>query len=55
MEGLLEVEYLQGGEYDVRGTVSVVEGISRVTRPVSCEAQFQRESGWTIEHVEVGS
>ena len=54
VEGLLEAEYLQGGEYDVRGAVSVVEGISRVTRPVLCEAQFRPEGGWTIGHVEVG-
>ena len=51
----LEAEYLQGGEYTVRGTVSVTEGRSRVIMPVLCEAQFQPEDGWIIEHVEVGS
>lgn len=55
VQGSLEAEYLQGGEYVVRGTVSVVEEMSRVTRPVLCEAQFRPEGEWTIEHVEVGS
>ncbi len=55
VQGSLRAEYLQGGEYVVRGAVSVVEGRSRVTRPVLCEAQFRPESGWKIEHVEVGS
>jgi len=55
VQRLLEVEYLQGGEYVVRGAVSVVEGGIHVTRPVLCEAQFRPEGGWTIEHVEVGS
>ncbi len=55
VQGVLVAEYLEGGEYAVRGRVSVVEGRSRVTRPVLCEAQFRPEGGWTIEHVEVGS
>ena len=55
VQGLLEAEYLQGGEYRVRGAVSVVDGRRRVTSSVLCEAQFRSESGWTIEHVEVGS
>ena len=55
VQGLLEAEYLQGGEYLVRGDVSVVNGRRRVTSSVLCEAQFRPESGWTIEHVELGS
>ena len=55
VQGSLAAEYLQGGEYVVRGTVSVVERPSRVTRSVLCEAQFRPQSGWRIEHVEVGS
>ena len=55
VQGVLEAEYLQGGEYEVRGVVSVVEARVRVTRPVLCEAQFRPEGGWTIENVEVGS
>ena len=55
VQGLLEAEYLQGGEYVVRGAVSVVEGPGRITKSVLCEAQFRPESGWYIEHVEVGS
>ena len=49
----LEAEYLQGGEYAVRGTLSMAEGESSVTKPVLCEVQFRPESGWEIEHVEV--
>ncbi len=55
IQGVLEAEYLQGGEYEVRGVVSVVEARVRVTRPVLCEAQFRPDGGWTIENVEVGS
>ena len=55
IQGVLEAEYLRGGEYEVRGVVSVVEARVRVTRPVLCEAQFRPEGGWTIENVEVGS
>ena len=55
VQGELVAEYLEGGEYDVRGRVSVVEAGSRVIRPVLCEAQFRPEGGWTIEHMEVGS
>lgn len=55
VQGVLEAEYLGGGEYEVRGGVSVVEARVRVTRPVLCEAQFRPEGGWTIENVEVGS
>ena len=55
VQGVLEAQYLEGGEYAVRGVVSVVGATGRVTRPVLCEAQFRPESGWTIEHVEVGS
>ena len=49
----LEAEYLQGGEYAVRGTLSMAEGRSSVTSTVLCEVQFRPESGWAIEHVEV--
>ena len=55
VQGALEAEYLEGGEYAGRGVVSVVEARVRVTRPVLCEAQFRTEGGWTIENVEVGS
>ena len=55
VQGVLVAAYLEGGEYDVRGRVSVLQAGGRVTRPVLCEAQFRPEGGWTIEHVEVGS
>ena len=55
VQGLLEAEYLQGAEYVVRGDVSVMNGRRRVTSSVLCETQFRPESGWTIEHVELGS
>ena len=55
VQGSLEVEYLQGGEYVVRGAVSLMEGRRRITSPVLCEAQFRPENGWTLEHVELGS
>ena len=55
VQGALQAEYLGGGEYEVRGVVTVVEARVRVTRPVLCEAQFRPEGGWTIENVEVGS
>ena len=55
VQGSLEAEYLQGGEYVVRGAVGLVEGGIRVTKTVLCEAQFRPEDGWKIEHVEVGS
>ncbi len=55
VQGELVAAYLEGGEYDVRGRVSVLQAGGRVTRPVLCEAQFRPEGGWTIEHVEVGS
>ncbi len=54
VQGVLVAEYLEGGEYDVRGRVSVLQAGGRVTRPVLCEAQFRPEGGWTIGHVEVG-
>ncbi len=50
----LEAEYLQGGEYEVRGTVTTMEGDGGATAPVLCEAQFRPELGWRIEYVEVG-
>ncbi len=53
VQGSLEAEYLQGGEYLVRGAVSVVEGRRRVGRPILCEAHF-RKGGWTIEDVVLG-
>ncbi len=55
VQGLLEAEYLQGGEYVVRGDMRLMEGTRPVTSPVLCEAQFRPESGWVIEHVELGS
>ncbi len=55
VQGELGAEYFVGGEYEVRGVLSVVEIRGRVNRPVFCEAQFRPEGGWTIEHVEVGS
>ena len=54
VEGSLEAEYREGGEYAVRGVVSLADAFGRVTSLVLCEAQFRPETGWTIEHVEVG-
>ena len=53
--GLLEAEYLQGGEYVVSGEMSLVTDRRRATVSVRCEAQFRTEEGWIIEHVETGS
>ncbi len=55
VQGSLEAEYLQGGEYVVRGDVSLGNGRRRVTSAVLCEAQFTPDIGWTIAHVEFGS
>ena len=44
----LQVEYFQGGEYEVTGTVDVRVGGRRVRRDALCELQFRPESGWTV-------
>jgi hypothetical protein len=53
--GLLQAEYLQGGEYVVRGEMSLTTDRRRATVTVRCEPQFRVDDGWTIEHVETGS
>ena len=51
----LEVEYLQGGEYEVTGTLDVLNGRARARQAVLCELQFTAEAGWRVEHLESGS
>ena len=37
------------------GTLTLAAAGRGVTRSVLCEVQFWPESGWTIEHVEIGA
>lgn len=53
--GPLEAEYLQGGEYEVTGTLDVLNGRARARQAVLCELQFTAETGWRVEHLESGS
>ncbi|GMR13648.1 MAG: hypothetical protein BMS9Abin29_1860 [Gemmatimonadota bacterium] len=47
----LQTEYLGGGEYDVSGTVELVEGSLRARHDVSCTAQFDATDGWTADEI----
>jgi len=51
--GLGEVEYLQGGEYEVMATV--VLRSRRGSRQVQalCELQFEPETGWTARPIDL--
>lgn len=53
--GTFAAGYLQGGEYEVMGTVELVVGRIRARRGVVCELQFRPEFGWRVEHIELGS
>lgn len=50
----MEAEYLGGGEYEVRGPVTLSGVGVPATSSVFCEAQFRSETGWTID-VELGT
>jgi hypothetical protein len=47
----LVVEYLQGGEYEVRATVALTNEGRRASRQTLCEIQFSRESGWVVDQI----
>jgi hypothetical protein len=53
--GLLQADNLKGGEYVVRGEMSLWTDRRPATVTVRCEPQFRVDEGWTIEHVETGS
>ena len=46
-----EVEYLQGGEYEVTGTLDVEDGAGRGRPEVLCELPFTAAAGWTVEQI----
>ncbi len=46
-----EVEYLQGGEYEVAATLQVEAEAERGRREVLCELQFTAAAGWTVEQI----
>lgn len=49
--GPLRAEYLQGGEYEVRGTLELVDGSRRARHDVLCVAQFEATEGWDAEEI----
>ena len=49
--GLLRAEYLQGGEYEVRGSIELRDGSRRVRHEVLCVAQFTATEGWDAEEI----
>ena len=49
--GLLHVKYLQGGEYEVRGSIEFRDGSRRVRHEVLCVAQFTATEGWDAEEI----
>ncbi len=46
-----EVEYLQGGEYEVAATLQVEAEAERGRREVLCELQFTAAAEWTVEQI----
>ena len=52
--GLGQTEYLQGGEYDVRLTVELQDGVRRNRVGVLCQLQFTAAAGWILEDVSLG-
>lgn len=53
--GPLNPEYLGGGEYEVRGPVTLSEGGRRHTADALCEVRFRSEGGWRVSDVELGA
>jgi hypothetical protein len=51
IEGLLHTKYLQGGEYEVRGSIGLRDGSRRVRHDVLCVAQFTATEGWDAEEI----
>ncbi len=49
--GPLQAEYLQGGEYDVRGTLELTNESRRTLHQVLCVAQFEATGGWNAEEI----
>ncbi len=47
----LGVEYLQGGEYEIRGTLTLRNGSRRIRNEVVCIAQFSATEGWDAEEI----
>ena len=48
----LEVDYFQGGEYEVTATVELQAGSGRIQRQAVCELQLRPEAGWTVRLAE---
>lgn len=49
--GPLQAEYLQGGEYDVRGILELADGLRRARHDVLCVAQFEATGEWDTEEI----
>ncbi len=49
--GLLQAEYVQGGEYEVQGTIELRDGARRLRHEVLCVAQFTATDGWDAEEI----
>lgn len=49
--GPLQAEYLQGGEYNVRGILELADGLRRTRHDVFCVAQFEATGGWDTEEI----
>jgi hypothetical protein len=49
--GLLAAEYLQGGEYEVRGSLRLRDGRREIRHEVVCVAQFDATGGWDAEEI----
>ena len=50
---LLQVEYFQGGEYEVRATVVLRSRNRRRQVQALCELQFEPETGWTARPIDL--
>jgi hypothetical protein len=49
--GLLAAEYLQGGEYEIRGSLRLRDGRREIRYEVVCVAQFDATGGWDAEEI----
>lgn len=52
--GALRAEHLGGGEYEVRGSVTLADAGGAATAAVLCEVVYEREGGWRVLDAEVG-
>ena len=49
--GPFQVEYLQGGEYEVTAPLDLKAGTSRRQWEALCELQFRPEAGWAVGQI----